>query len=167
MCNMDGSSCFMISSLLFLNEELTFKNEWRRWRLQNEDHITRRYLEGSNRWISPRKLRDVDMYIVSLGNDIVTTMGYLELTSEIGKKNIYIYIHTYIIIHLYYHHIFCTVHWWVWSISEPPKAFLPLLKSSLVRKGHSMSIWSSTWDKDLKSVLKSDGMDENACKYHG
>ena len=54
-------------------------------------------------------------------------------------------------------HIFCPVHWWVWSISEPPKAFLPSVKSSLVRKGHSMSIWSSTGDKDLKSVLKSDG----------
>ena len=54
------------------------------------------------------------------------------------------------------YHIFCPVHWWVWSISEPPKAFLPSVKSSLVRKGHSMSIWSSTWDKDLKSVLKSD-----------
>ena len=54
-------------------------------------------------------------------------------------------------------HIFCPVHWWVWSISEPPKAFLASVKSSLVRKGHSMSIWSSTWDKDLKSVLISDG----------
>ena len=43
--------CFVLFHIIllttFLNlEELTFKNEIRRRRLQNEDHITRRYLNG-------------------------------------------------------------------------------------------------------------------------